>query len=110
MSLPIDGCRQTIAPAQRFAEVHNKAITCLLTKSGSALQDAQFWKLLEQHRGKLIVDGKSRDVSDIIGGSLSRLQYLLVDEESVSASKIATCSSTCGSESATKGQYAAILI
>ena len=74
-------------------------------------QDAQFGKMLKQYGGTPSIDGKSIGVPEIIAGPL--FQTAVPNswaKDSVADGRLATCSSTCGAASPTKGQYTASLI
>jgi MoaA/NifB/PqqE/SkfB family radical SAM enzyme len=74
-------------------------------------KDAQFAKMLDQLGGRKQIDGRHRALADIVGDAV--FQSAIPDSwnrPSVAEGRLATCSSTCGSRSPTKGQYTPSLI
>jgi hypothetical protein len=75
-------------------------------RGSSKTTPSQFSKLLQQHGGKDSIDGMRRNIEEIVADTV--FQTAVPDsweKESVSAGRLAACSSACGASSATKGQY-----
>ena len=71
-------------------------------------KDAQFLKLVERRGGRQMIDGREHGVVSIVSDEL--FQKMIPESwsrPSVADGRLATCSSTCGKQSPTKGQYTA---
>lgn len=69
-------------------------------------KDAQFLKVLDREGGRGEIDGRARGVTAIVDGALFQKTIPESwDRPTVDEGRLATCSSTCGVQSPTRGQY-----